>query len=251
MFNIISGGDSMADDEPLIKLLEKHITPEFVAKIAAQYRIGRSLQIGTTNLDSGRPVIWNIGRIADSGNKNAAALIRQVMLASASIPGVFPPVYIKVKGPDGKFYDEMHVDGGTTAQIFLYPSFNNWAEVVKKLEVTGRPKAYLIRNSRTDEDYDPVTPKIRPILFKSVSTLIMSQGVGDLYRIHSLAQRDGIDLQITWIPTESVDVKSEQVFDPKYMSALFDFGRQRVKQQEFWVDPIKLLLNHRQESPAQ
>ena len=78
----------------------------------------------------------------------------------------------------------------------------------------------------------------------------MSQGVGDLYRIHSLAQRDGIDLQITWIPPESVDIKSEQLFDPKYMSALFDFGRQRVKQPRFWVDPVKL-LTHRQESPGQ
>ena len=144
----------------------------------------------------------------------------------------------------------MHVDGGTTAQIFLYPSFDNWAEVVKKFEVRGMPKAYLIRNSRIDDDYDPVTPKIRPILIKSVSNLIRSQGVGDLYRIHSLAQRDGIDLQITWIPPESVDIKSEQLFDPKYMSALFDFGRQRVKQPRFWVDPVKL-LNHRQESPGQ
>jgi len=144
----------------------------------------------------------------------------------------------------------MHVDGGTTAQIFLYPSFDNWAEVVKKFEVRGMPKAYLIRNSRIDDDYDPVTPKIRPILIKSVSNLIRSQGVGDLYRIHSLAQRDGIDLKITWIPSENVDVKSEQVFDPKYMTALFDFGQRIVKQPGFWVDPIKL-LNHRQESPGQ
>ena len=41
------------------------------------------------------------------------------MLASASIPVAFPPVYFPVVG-DGKRYEEMHVDGGTATQVFLY-----------------------------------------------------------------------------------------------------------------------------------
>ena len=93
-----------------------------IAEIAREYRKGRILNIGTTNLDAGRPVIWNIGRIADSGDPRAGDLIRQVLLASASIPGVFPPAYIQVQTPSGKTYDEMHVDGGTSAQMFLYPT---------------------------------------------------------------------------------------------------------------------------------
>jgi predicted acylesterase/phospholipase RssA len=88
------------------------------AMLRGEYRRGRALFIGTTNLDASRPVIWNIGRIANSGDPGAGKLIRRILRASASIPGVFSPVYIEVTGPDGRTYEEMHVDGGTSAQLF-------------------------------------------------------------------------------------------------------------------------------------
>jgi len=118
--------DSLVDSTPLTAVLEKYVTEELVAAIEREYRRGRSLFIGTTNLDAGRPVIWNIGRIAASRDPDAVILIRQVLQASASIPGVFPPVYIDVQSYNGTAYDEMHVDGGTSSQLFLYPRGINW-----------------------------------------------------------------------------------------------------------------------------
>ena len=107
--------------------------------VAAEFRDkGRQLTIGTTNLDALRPVIWNVGRIAASGHPDALKLIRKVLLASASIPIAFPPVHIDVE-VDGRRYEEMHVDGGAAAQIFLYPAGLDWARVLELLEVQCLP----------------------------------------------------------------------------------------------------------------
>ena len=242
IFTIIRG-DSVVDNAPLSRMLDKHITDPFIAEIARQYRRGRSLHIGTTDLDAGRPVIWNIGRIASSGHPDAPELIRQVLLASAAIPGVFPPAYIQVQGPDGKTYQEMHVDGGTSSQMFLYPSRTNWAELMKLLDVQGTPTAYLIRNSRIQPDFDPVRARVPDIAARSVASLIRTQGIGDIYRIAAITNRDGVDVKLTWIPMTAVRDPGEELFDPEYMSALFDYGYQRAIDGSAWskVDINKLV----------
>lgn len=228
-------GDAIADNTPLLDMLRKYIDDDMVAQIAAEHRKGRSLNIGTTNLDAERPVVWNIGRIANSGHPEAAELIRQILLASASIPGVFPPAYIEVQGPDGRTYDEMHVDGGTSAQMFLYPSRTNWATVLEKLQVRGTPTAYVIRNSRIDADYSPVRARVPDIAARSVSSLIRTQGIGDAYRIASITERDGVALELTWIPASAPQNPGDETFDPIYMSELFDYGYQRAVKHSAWT----------------
>ena len=221
------------DSSPLTETLNTYISEEMIKKIAAEHRKGRRLLIGTTNLDAGRQVIWNIGRIADSGHPDSADLIRDILRASASIPGTFPPVYFSVEA-NGKSYDEMHVDGGVTAQMFLYPSSINWNEVMETLNVKGTPHAYLIRNSRVHPEYPPVSPSLRKIVRRTISTLIRTQGVGDAYQIYAITKRDGVDVSLTWIPVNTVEDTSEEPFDPAYMSALFEYGYQRALEGEVW-----------------
>jgi predicted acylesterase/phospholipase RssA len=235
IFTIIRG-DSVVDSAPLARMLRKYITREMVAEIGRQYRRGRSLTIGTTNLDAGRSVIWNIGRIAASGHPGAPELIGQVLLASASIPGVFPPVYISVQGPDGRTYEEMHVDGGTTTQMFLYPSSLDMAELLKVLDVKGTPTAYLIRNSRLQPDYAPVMARVTQIASRSVTSLIRTQGIGDVYRIAALAKRDGVNIELTWITDEALKDPGHEVFDPLYMAGLFDYGYHRALAGKVWTE---------------
>ena len=110
--------DAMADSAPLREMIGRHIDDRMIQAIAEEYQKGRLLLILTTNLDQGRPVIWNIGEIAASKDPGARKMIIDVLLASASIPGAFPPVMIDVT-MDGQKYQEMHVDGGTIAQAFL------------------------------------------------------------------------------------------------------------------------------------
>jgi predicted acylesterase/phospholipase RssA len=233
IFSIIRG-DSIADSTPLLNVLDKYVTDDMIAEIAHEYRKGRSLHIGTTNLDAARPVIWNIGRIANTGHPQAGDLIRQVLLASASIPGVFPPAYIQVQTPDGQTYDEMHVDGGTSAQMFLYPSRIDWGELIKLLDVKGTPTAYVIRNSRMETEFKPVRARLPDIASRSVASLIRTQGIGDAYRIAVTTTRDGVALELTWIPMDAPSDPGNEVFDPDYMSALFNFGYQRALSGDAW-----------------
>src|SRR5215813_4183669 len=103
------GADAFADSTGLADLIAKYVDRKLLDRIAAEYRKGRMLLVGTTNLDAQRPVIWNMGEIAASQHPDAINLFRKVILASASIPGVFPPVTIDVAA-DGQVFEEMHVD---------------------------------------------------------------------------------------------------------------------------------------------
>lgn len=218
--------DAMATTEPLQALIAKYVDQEVMEKIAAAYRDGRGLNIGTANLDSMRPVIWRIGAIANSGHPDALKLIRQILLASASIPGGFPPVLIPVEY-DGEIYDELHVDGGAASQVFLYPLGLDLEEVHRRLAAPGRAKAYIIRNSRLDPMYEQVRNKLFSLAGRSVESLVRTQGIGDIYRIFLQACRDRLDFNLAYIPSDFAE-KPKGEFDVAYMKKLFDFAYERA-----------------------
>ncbi|WP_234710111.1 patatin-like phospholipase family protein [Sinorhizobium medicae] len=232
-FLSILAAASAADTAPLRRVIARYVDADMIAKIAAEHRQGRRLFIGMTNLDAGRPVLWDIGAIANSSDPGAADLIHDVLLASAAIPGAFPPVLINVKA-DGETFDELHVDGGTTTQVFLYPAGIDWRKVTSKLKVPGRPDVYVIRNASLNPVYDPVKPGLIPIAGRSISALIRTQGVGDMYRIYLGAKRDGLDYHLALIPDE-FDVKSEEPFDANYMRQLYKVGYEHGKSGRNWL----------------
>ena len=82
--------ESVADTQPLAKMLDKYVDESMLAEIAAAHTKGRRLIIGTTQLDAQRLVLWDMGAIASSGDPDAIKLFRKIMLTSASIPGAFP-----------------------------------------------------------------------------------------------------------------------------------------------------------------
>jgi predicted patatin/cPLA2 family phospholipase len=219
--------DAMATTEPLQALIAKYVDREVMEKIAAEFRKGRGLNIGTANLDSMRPVIWRLGAIADSGHPDALALIRQILLASASIPAAFPPVMIPVEY-DGEVYDELHVDGGAASQVFLYPIGLDLNVVHERLAVPGRSQVFIIRNSRIEPTYEQVNNKLFPIAARSLSSLIRTQGIGDLYRIFLEACRDGLDFNLAYIPPDFTETPRSE-FDPDYMKKLFDMAYARAE----------------------
>ena len=222
IFRII-GSESVADNTPLRHLVARYVTDQMLTDIVREHKRGRRLLVGTTNLDAERPVVWDIGAIAMSGVAGRKQLIQDILVASASIPGVFPSVNIKVVA-DGKTFDELHVDGGTSNQAFMFPSNFSVRQSDKDLKRTGMKRTlYVIRNGKVTPEYSTVKPKLASIVGKSISSLIKMQGIGDLYRMHSNAQRDGIAFRAIWIP-ESFTRKEPAPFDPDYMKALFDFG---------------------------
>lgn len=227
------GGSALASNKPLAGLIAKYVDQKFMAEIAAAHRTGRRLLIGTTNLDAQRPVTWDMGKIASSGNPDAIHLFRNILLASAAIPGVFPPVFINVQA-DGKTYDEMHVDGGTTNQVFLLPNQLMVAkDVERKSRFRPRRRVYVIRNGRVGPEHKVVKAGTLSIASRSVDTLIKYQGIGDLYKMYTFSKRNGIQYRLAAIPADFKNTSTEP-FDPIYMTKLYDLGYRLGKQGYRW-----------------
>lgn len=213
--------DAMADNKPLWRLVGRYMNAEMLEAIAAEYKKGRLLLVGTTDLDARQGVIWNMTRIAASGHPGSLELFRKILIASAAIPGAFPPVMIDVEA-DGRKYQEMHVDGGAIAQVFVYPPGIDVRELQKTAGTTDRKRTlYIIRNSRLDPDWAQVERRTLKIMGRAVSALIQSQGKGDLYSIYLLTQRDGIDYKLAFIPKD-FNAPHPKDFDSGYMNALFN-----------------------------
>jgi predicted acylesterase/phospholipase RssA len=224
-------GSALADDTPLAKLIEKYVDQAFVQEIARERIKGRILLIGTTNLDTQRPVLWDMGRIAMSSNREALGLFRKILLASATLPGVFPPVRIQVR-VGGQNYDELHVDGGVTRQVFIAPSL--FSVVSHGQRSVASPHLYVIRNGKIDPEWQSVSENVVSITQRSISTLIKNQAIGDLYRIYSITKGDGIEFNLASIPADFNETSSEP-FDQKYMNALFDRGYDLGRENYSWV----------------
>ena len=225
-------GDAATDSTPLREKLVRYINADVMAAIAAEYKKGRVLDIVTTNLDAARPVSWNIGHIASSGSPDALQLIRDVMLASASIPAAFPPVMFEVEA-NGQRYDELHVDGGATSVMYLYPIGLDWGKLSEKLEVKGKPSVFIIRNGIWRKHWESVERSTIPIALRSMDSLMGSAVLGDAYRIFLATQRDGINYNLAYIP-ESFDEESSEPFDKEYMNKLFNLGFQMAKDGYTW-----------------
>lgn len=217
--------DAIALNDPLAKLTTEYIDEKMLKDIAAEHLKGRRLYIGTTALDAQRPVIWNMGAIAASGRSDTLELFRKIMIASAAVPVAFPPVYIPVEA-GGNSYDEMHVDGGVTNQVFLYGPMLNLPAGRKILgydQPLRKPRVFVIRNTRIKSNWLAVKPVMRSIAPRSVASLIKAQGVGDIYRIYVITQRDGLDFNLAHIPDE-LDTNRSDEFNKQVMNVLFDTG---------------------------
>ena len=157
------GAEALADSTPLRNLIAKHVDRRMLSQIAHEYRNGRLLLVGTTNLDAQRQVIWNMGEIAvaASAGPGSGRLFRDVLLASASLPGIFPPVHVKVRVGD-QVYEEMHVDGGPTRQVFLAPAQFSLRTFDKLYPQPPIRRVFVVRNGKLAPYTRPSSPTRLP-----------------------------------------------------------------------------------------
>jgi predicted patatin/cPLA2 family phospholipase len=216
--------DGLADDRPLAALIEKYVTADVLREVARAYAIGRLLFIGTTNLDARQPVVWDMGAIAARGDAAALDLFRKVVLASASIPGVFPPVMIDVE-VDGKRYQEMHVDGAVTKQVFLFRS--SFTKELSEPTAAGERERhlYVIRNGRVEAQWGSTQRRTTAVAHRALDALVDRQAVNDIYQLQFLAQEDGSDLNIAYIDS-GFAYPHAQLFAGDYMRHLFQYSYQ-------------------------
>jgi predicted acylesterase/phospholipase RssA len=236
--------DALADNAPLFGTISQHLNEAMLADIARGYDEGRLLLIFSTDLDAQLPVCWNIGAIAKSGHPGALDVVRRILLASAAVPGAFPPVMFDVE-VDGQRYQEMHVDGGAFAQLFLYPAAltERRREAIRLHRPVLQIHAYVIRNAKLDPSWSSVSRRFLSITARAVSTMITASGINDVVRTYQRALEDGVDFNLAYIGSDFQAAPHED-FDPHYMQSLYDYGYQRARHGYDWakVPPMMRLM---------
>jgi len=231
IIGVVLGGISLADDAPLAKLIDRAVDEQMLDEIAEQHRRGRRFFVASTNLDAQRPVIWDMGAIAASNHPTRLSLFRSVLLASASIPGMFPPVRIQVT-VDGRVYDELHVDGGVTENAFVFPALFMEASTTLGRHV---PRTlYIISNGKLAPEWQKTDYRLLPIVARSIATLAKVHGLGDLFRLYALTRARGIGYRLTSIP-EDFHVASKEAFDMHYMDQLYRIGYEAGARGNPWL----------------
>lgn len=225
-------GSALLDSSPLESLISKYVDRRFLDDVAREHDKGRLLLVGTTNLDAQRSVVWNMGHIAKSRNPHALALFRKVLLASSSIPGVFPPVRIEVARGATTTYEELHVDGGVTQQVFVPPVPP--ARASERVAQQLKKRVFIIRNDKVAPEWEPVESGLFTVSARSIATLIKNQGIGDLYRIYAATKRDGVEFNLAAVPNH-FSVARPRPFDLQFMRALYDVGYQSGYFGHTWV----------------
>jgi hypothetical protein len=219
----IPGSDSIASTKPLAQLIEHYATPELIAAVAREHARGRRLFVGTANLDAGRTVVWDMGAIAASAAPDHEALFRRVLLASASVPAIFPPVAIDATA-NGRLVRELHVDGGTTAQALTVPGALVAADA--PAPDSGRLSLYLLVDDRLGGDFHFIHAKLGPIL-QQAFTLNAQSATLELVQVSYLyARAHAIGFHLSYIGNE-FPIGPNKSFDTAYMNRLYAYGLAR------------------------
>jgi hypothetical protein len=224
-------GEALLAGAPLRDLVARYADDALIEAVAREHATGRRLFAGTTDLDSQRTAIWDLGAIAASGHPGRAALFRDVLVASASIPIAYPPVLIEVEG-EGRRFSEMHVDGGVTAQVLTLTA------PLRAIDRTGvdggrRPAIYILMNQRIGPEFTLVKRSVATIGSRSIATLTKTHGRSAIREARDAALRRGWTFRLTSIG-DDFTVPEPAPFDRAYMNALFDYGLRRGRDGKAW-----------------
>jgi hypothetical protein len=229
-------------------LVEHHITPRLLEAVAVEHARGRRLLVATTDLDSEETVIWDMGLVARQGGPQGLYLFREILIASASIPGVFPPVLIAGVDPEGRVVQTMHVDGGVNTPFLGVPEgLINWTPD----RAGTRGPFYILVNGQVGRTRIVTPGRLRDILGRSYDSMSKTALRRQLVATADFAERSGMPLFIAAIPPE-VEASSLD-FDPESMRSLFELGRSAAVRDAAWrrftLDTLPALLDP-QDLPA-
>ncbi len=221
--------DSLLDNTPLKRRIEKYMTPKLLADVASEHAKGRRLYVATTNLDSKELVVWDMGLLASGGadgRTNSLQLFQKVLRASAAIPVLFPPVYIKPKR--GVQLRQAHVDGGLKAPVLI-------SDFLFQSPAKSRELYVIINGSLALEDaFEAVSPNLPDLATKSVAALTRELTQQVVYRGYVRARNSGTKFQLTAIPDGVPPPKTALEFDNKYLNRIYNIGYDSVQKPGFW-----------------
>jgi hypothetical protein len=239
-------GSSLYRGEPLVEFVNRYVSDELLRAVAAESARGRLLLVATTDLDHERSVIWDMGRIASEGGDRARRLFRDVLVASASAPGVFPPVLIRVQEAGAEF-DEMHVDGGTTVPLFIAPTM--LARTPEEIGGLQGAKVYLIVNGQLGGPAVTTPVHTVSIVRRGVNAALESSSRTAVEIALSASNQAGMALRVSQIPDDYpyagwLDTR------PAKVAALFNFGVGCGIQGRLWSSAVHALAHNKSPTHA-
>jgi predicted acylesterase/phospholipase RssA len=214
---------------PLEQLVDRYLTDELLQAVAREAASGRLLLVATTNVDTGETVVWDLGSIAMNGGAGAKALFREVLVASASVPGVFPPVIMRIQDDAGE-YNEAHIDGSATVP-FLVPSA--LLQAPEGVPPRSPPTVYVIVDGRLSEERRSTPLRFRTIVSRSISAGMTHMVRTTLELTASAAEQQGADLQYSAIPTAYPHLDAFD-FRASAMRPLFQYGYDCANAGRLW-----------------
>lgn len=222
-------GSGLFGNTRLRELVARYVGPELMAQVARESAKGRKLLIVTTDLDTQRTAIWDMGKIAAVGTPEALKLFRDVMAASASIPLVFPPIMIDAEG-QGRRFQEMHVDGGVTAPVLTLPE----ALLLQGgLPGKSRLDIYILVNKKIERNFELVSNSTIDVASRSLSAITQSQTRSIIYATYDFAKRNRFGFHLSYIARDYPAPPSEG-FDTAYMRALYQYGYDKAASGQAW-----------------
>ena len=225
-------GPSLFSAGPLRRLVDQNVTPELLRQIAIEHAKGRRLLVVTTNLDTQESVVWDMGQLATQGDEQALVLFREVLIASASIPGVFPPVMIAGLQGD-QIVEEMHADGGINMPFLAIPE--NLMAGAGRVPGSNRVSLYVLINGQTGRTPQVVRGSLPAILTRTYESMSKATTRTHLAASAAFAERNGASFRVASIPTDAE--ASALDFDHDAMLRTFEMGRSRAAAGQAWVTP--------------
>jgi len=222
--------DAVASSAPLKKLIQDQITPDFLNRIVAEHAKGRRLYVATTNLNTRRLEVWDMGAIASlPDRRHAGELFRDVLLASCSVPGMLPPVAFTVPGPNGVPVNELHVDGGVTSQLFVpTPVFEAASGQTPGVPVVpgGNGNVYAVVAGKLFPDAGPVRPRVLRILVATTGSIMHAHCRAELGNLYGQSRFAGMRFHVTSL-RQDVVVNADTLIsiDQVEMTKLFREGQ--------------------------
>jgi len=227
-------GSGLFGNTRLRELVARYVGPEVMAQVARENAKGRKLLVVTTDLDTQRTAIWDMGKIAAVGTPEALKLFRDVMAASASIPLVFPPIMIDAEG-EGRKFQEMHVDGGVTAPVLTLPE----ALLFQGSRLPGNAKMdiYILVNKKIERNFELVSNGTIDVASRSLSAITRSQTRSIIFSTYDFAKRNHLGFHLSYIAREYPAPPSEG-FDTGYMRALYQYGYDKAAAGQAWSSTV-------------
>jgi predicted acylesterase/phospholipase RssA len=215
----------------LAALVDHYVTTDLIRAVAREAGTGRLLWVATTDLDKEETVIWDLGAVAMHGGEPARKLFRDVLVASASIPGVFEPVLIHVQ-QGGRLYDEMHVDGNASASLFIAPAAAYFA-ILDQRSLDGA-QVYVLINGQIFDAPETTPFRLRPIVARTFSVALKHMSRAQVVAVDQFAEKYRMSVQSTYLPFDYPQYSSAD-FRASTMRPLFEYGARCAENGRLWT----------------